>query len=66
MNPPTRNRTGSQPPTPGAALAIGIGVGTSFGVAMDKVALGIGLGTALGLVFAVVLAALARRSPKQS
>ena len=33
---------------PGAWMAIGIGVGTAIGVAMDNLAVGVGLGAGLG------------------
>lgn len=35
----------------GAATAIGIGIGTAIGVAIDNIAVGIGIGAALGVVF---------------
>jgi hypothetical protein len=66
-NPNQHQGAQNQPRQPalsvGAALAIGIGVGTSFGVAMDNVALGVGLGAALGIVIGSGFALLNRRPP---
>ena len=40
----------------GAALAIGVGLGTAIGVALDNLALGIGIGVAIGTAFGAAAA----------
>ena len=43
------------PPLFGAYLAIGIGMGTAIGVAIDNIALGIGIGVAFGVAMGFVV-----------
>jgi hypothetical protein len=40
----------------GVAIAIGAGVGTALGVALDNIALGVSLGAGVGMVFAFLRA----------
>ncbi len=47
---------------PGAAIAIGIGVGAAIGVAVDNLSVGVGIGAAIGAVGAF---ALSRRGNAQ-
>jgi hypothetical protein len=40
----------------GVGMALGIGVGMAFGVALDNIGMGIALGAGVGVAFAVALA----------